>query len=152
MESVEDMVENIANSSREHSRGTDLITAAVERMKDLTVLVTHFDSRAEPGQQFDRQGNGKWNHHGGSDSRSMSFTDRQQRLISKSVNNIEAATTANSQATKVMNAAVADLTHQIDLLEKEMTGFKILTGLRYDMSRLQKHASALFKINIQSVC
>jgi methyl-accepting chemotaxis protein len=46
-------------------------------------------------------------------------------LISASVNNIEGTTAANSHATKVMNAAVADLTHQIDLLEKEMTGFKI---------------------------
>ena len=46
-------------------------------------------------------------------------------LISKSVSNIEGATAANSHATKVMNSAVADLTHQIDLLEKEMAGFKI---------------------------
>jgi methyl-accepting chemotaxis protein len=46
-------------------------------------------------------------------------------LISGSVNNIEGATVATSHATKVMNAAVADLTQQIDLLEKEMTGFKL---------------------------
>jgi methyl-accepting chemotaxis protein len=125
MESVEDMVEAIANSSREHSRGTDLISAAVERMKDLTVLVrtsTREQSRAsnliaratEDGTTMVDQ---------------IREACRSQidssALISKSVNNIEAATAANSQATKVMNAAVTDLTHQIDLLEKEMTGFKI---------------------------
>jgi len=46
-------------------------------------------------------------------------------LISKSVNNIEGATAANSHATKVMTSAVTALTHQINLLDKEMAGFKI---------------------------
>ena len=125
MESVEDMVETIANSAREHSRGTDMITAAVERMKDLTIHVrtsTREQSRASTLIARSTE-----------DGTTMVDQIREacrsqidsSALISKSVNNIEAATTANSQATKVMHAAVADLTHQIDLLEKEMTGFKI---------------------------
>lgn len=125
MESVEDMVETIANSAREHSRGTDMITAAVERMKDLTVHVrtsTREQSRASTLIARSTE-----------DGTTMVDQIREacrsqidsSALISKSVNNIEKATSANSQATKVMHAAVADLTHQIDLLEKEMTGFKI---------------------------
>jgi methyl-accepting chemotaxis protein len=125
MESVEEMVESIANSAREHSRGTDMISAAVERMKDLTIHVrtsTREQSRAssliarstEDGTAMVEQ---------------IRDACRSQidssALISAAVNNIEGVTTANSHATKVMNAAVADLTHQIDLLEKEMTGFKI---------------------------
>lgn len=125
MGSVEDMVGNIANSAREHSRGTDMISAAVERMKDLTIHVrtsTREQSRAS-------------NLIARSTEEATAMVDKiseacrsqidSSALISKSVNNIEGATVANSHATKVMNAAVADLTHQIDLLEKEMTGFKI---------------------------
>ncbi|MBW4055796.1 MAG: HAMP domain-containing protein [Proteobacteria bacterium] len=125
MERVEDMVESIANSSREHSRGTDMISAAVERMKDLTIHVrtsTREQSRAS-----------SLIAHSAEDVTSMVDQIREacrsqvdnSTLISKSVNNIESATVANSHATKTMNGAVTDLTHQIDLLEKEMAGFKI---------------------------
>lgn len=125
MESVEDMVGHIANSSREHSRGTDMITAAVGRMKDLTIHVrtsTREQSRA-----------GNLIATSTEDVTSMVVHIREacrsqvsgSALISKSVNNIEGATAANSHATKVMNSAVTALTHQINLLDKEMAGFKI---------------------------
>ncbi len=125
MESVEVMVETIANSAREHSRGADMISAAVERMKDLTIHVrtsTREQSRAS-------------NLIARSTEEGTTLVDQireacrkqidSSALISKSVNDIEGATATNSHATKVMNAAVADLTHQIDLLEKEMAGFRI---------------------------
>jgi len=125
MENVEDMVESIANSSREHSRGTDMISAAVERMKDLTIHVrTSTREQSRASSLIARSAE---------DVTAMVDQIREAcRLqvdsstqISKSVNNIEGATVANSHATKVMNASVTDLTHQIDLLEKEMAGFKI---------------------------
>jgi methyl-accepting chemotaxis protein len=125
MESVEEMVESIANSSREHSRGTDMIAAAVERMKDLTVHVrtsTREQSRAS-------------NLIARSTEDVTAMVDQireaclsqvqSSTLISESVTTIEGTTVANSHATKVMNAAVTDLTRQIDLLEKEMSGFII---------------------------
>jgi methyl-accepting chemotaxis protein len=125
MESVENMVESIANSAQEHSRGTEMITAAVERMKDLTIHVrtsTREQSRAsnliaksveDENSMVDQIREACRSQVGSCDT------------ISKSVNIIEEATRANSHATKTMNAAVEGLTHQIDLLEKEMTGFKI---------------------------
>ena len=125
MESVEDMVGNIANSAREHSRGTDMISAAVERMKDLTIHVrTSTREQSNASNLIARSAE---------DVTAMVVQIREacrsqvdsSTLISKSVNNIEGATVANSHATQVMNVAVADLTRQIDLLEKEMTGFKI---------------------------
>ncbi len=125
MERVEDMVESIANSSREHSCGADMISSAVERMKDLTIHVrTSTREQSKASNLIARSAE---------DVTSMVDQIREacrsqinsSALISKSVNNIEGQTVANSQATKVMNAAVADLTHQIDLLEKEMAGFKI---------------------------
>ena len=125
MECVESMVENIASSAREHSRGTEMITAAVERMKDLTIHVrtsTREQSRASNliAQSIE-------------DENAMVDQIRDAcrsqvdscATILKSVNSIEGSTVANSHATKTMNAAVASLTRQIDLLEKEMTGFKI---------------------------
>lgn len=125
MESVEDMVGSIANSSREHSRGTDMISAAVERMKDLTVHVrTSTREQSKASNLIARSAEDV-----------AAMVDQIRRacrsqvdnsaLISKSVNNIEGATVANVHATTVMNAAVADLTHQIDLLDKEMSGFRI---------------------------
>lgn len=125
MESVEDMVGNIASSSREHSRGTDMISAAVERMKDLTIHVrtsTREQSRASNLIAKSAEDVTSMVDHIREACRSQVDSSG---LISKSVSNIEAATIANSHATKVMNTAVADLTSQIDLLEKEMTGFKI---------------------------
>lgn len=125
MESVGEMVGNIANSSLEHSRGIEMIKIAVEKMKDLTIHVrnsTREQSRA--GNLIARSTE---------DVTSMvdqiSEASRSQEsgaaLISKSVHNIEGTTAANSQATKVMNSAVTALTRQIDLLDKEMAGFKI---------------------------
>lgn len=125
MESVEEMVENIANSAREHSRGTDLISAAVERMKELTIHVrtsTREQSRASNLIARSAEDVTAMVDHIREACRSHV---ESSALISKSVINIEGATVANSHATKVMNGAVADLTRQIDLLEKEMTGFKI---------------------------
>jgi methyl-accepting chemotaxis protein len=125
MESVEEMVENIANSSREHSRGTDMVSAAVERMKDLTIHVrtsTREQSRASNLIAQSSEDVTAMIDQIRSACRSQVDSSA---LISKSVHNIEGATDANSNAVKVMHAAVTDLTHQIDLLEKEMAGFKI---------------------------
>lgn len=125
MESVENMVENIANSAREHSRGTDMITAAVERMKELTIHVrasTREQSRASNLIARTVE-----------DENAMVDQIREAcrmqvdscATILKSVNDIEGSTAANSHATKTMNEAVTGLTRQIDLLEKEMAGFRI---------------------------
>ncbi len=125
MENVEDMVESIANSAREHSRGTDMISSAAERMKDLTIhLRTSTREQSKASSLIARSAEDVTAMVDQIRDACRSQVDNST-LISKSVNNIEGATAANSRATKVMDAAVADLTRQIDLLEKEMTGFKI---------------------------
>lgn len=125
MESVEDMVGNISNSAREHSRGTDMISAAVERMKDLTIHVRTSTREQSRASNLIARSTEEATAMVEQISEACRSQVDSSALISKSVNNIEGATTANSHATKVMNAAVADLTNQIYLLEKEMTGFKI---------------------------
>lgn len=125
MESVGDMVESIANSSREHSRGTDMISTAVERMKDLTAHVrtsTRDQSRASNLIAKSTEDITSMVDHVREACRSQV---ENSALISKSIDSTEGATAANSHAIKAMNSAVAALSHQTDLLEKEMAGFKI---------------------------
>ena len=94
---MKDLTIHVRTSTREQSKASNLIARSAE---EVTTMVDQI--REACRSQID-----------------------SSALISKSVNNIEGATVANSQAAHVMNEAVADLTHQIDLLEKEMTGFKI---------------------------
>jgi methyl-accepting chemotaxis protein len=125
MESVEEMVGHIAGSAREHSRGSDLITMAVERMTDLTNHVrtsTREQSRTsnliarateDAAVMIDQ-------------IRKASDTQaHSSAMISKAVVNIQSATTANSEAATVMESSIGGLSRQIDLLEKEMSGFTI---------------------------
>lgn len=125
MTSVEEMVGHIATSAREHSRGSDLISAAAENMKDLTVHVrTSTREQSRAGSLIAR-----------STEEVTSMIDqirdacRSQGLnsaqILKAVGNIQLSSTANAEAADLMEQAVTSLSKQIELLEKEMEGFKI---------------------------
>ena len=125
MESVEEMVGQIAGSAREHSRGSEMITTAVERMKDLTGHVrtsTREQSRTSSLIARATEDAAVMIDHirAASASQSQSST-----MISKAVVNIQSATAANSEAVTVMENSITGLSRQIDLLEKEMSGFKI---------------------------
>ena len=125
MECVESMVENIAGSAREHSRGADMITAAVERMKELTIHVR--TSTREQSRASNLIAQSVEDENAMVDQIRVACRTQIENCatILKSVNGIEGSTVANSHATKTMNEAVASLTRQIELLEKEMSGFKI---------------------------
>jgi methyl-accepting chemotaxis protein len=47
------------------------------------------------------------------------------RAIDRMMGNIRQSSTTTSQAAQVMNSAVTGLSHQIEQLENEMSGFKI---------------------------
>jgi methyl-accepting chemotaxis protein len=125
MESVEEMVGHIASSAREHSRGSELITTAVEQMKDLTVHVR--TSTREQSRTSNLIAHATEDVTTMIDQiRKASASQAQSSaMISKSVGNIQTSTSANSEAATVMEGAVTGLSKQIDLLEKEMSGFKI---------------------------
>ncbi|HEY4743413.1 MAG TPA: methyl-accepting chemotaxis protein [Desulfuromonadaceae bacterium] len=125
MERVEEMVGQIASSAVEHSRGSDLITAAVERMKGLTSQVrisTREQSRAS-------------NLIARSTEDIITMIDQireachsqvqNSTMISRSVTSIQTSSSSHSEAAKVMESSVTGLSRQIDLLEKEISGFKI---------------------------
>jgi methyl-accepting chemotaxis protein len=125
MESVEEMVGHIAGSAREHSRGSDLITMAVERMKDLTNHV-----RTSTREQSRTSG---LIARATEDATTMIDQIRKasgsqaqsSAMISKAVVNIQTATASSSEAAIVMEGSISGLSRQIDLLEKEMSDFKI---------------------------
>lgn len=125
MQSVEEMVGHIASSAREHSRGSELITTAVEQMKDLTNHVR--TSTREQSRTSNLIA------HATEDVTTMIVQIRKasssqansSAMISRSVANIQSSTSSNSEAATVLEGAVTGLSRQIDLLEKEMSGFKI---------------------------
>jgi methyl-accepting chemotaxis protein len=125
MESVEEMVEHIAGSAREHSRGSDLITTAVERMKDLTSHVR--SSTREQSRTSNLIARATEDASAMIDQIRTSSTSQAQSsaMISKAVVNIQTATAANTDAVTVMENSITGLSRQIDLLNKEMSGFKI---------------------------
>ncbi|GFE61685.1 methyl-accepting chemotaxis protein [Geobacter sp. AOG2] len=125
MTSVEEMVGHIATSAREHSRGSDLIASAVESMKDLTIHVrTSTREQSRAGSLIARSTE---------DVTSMIDQIRDacrsqgtnSAQILKAVGNIQLSSTANAEAADLMEQAVTSLSKQIDLLKKEMAGFKI---------------------------
>jgi len=125
MESVEEMVGHIANSAREHTQGTDLITSAVERMKDLTTHVRTSTREQSRASSLIARSTENVTSLVGHIRDACRLQVESSVKISESVNNIQVSTNANSHAAKVMDASVTGLSRQIDLLEKEMTGFKI---------------------------
>ncbi|WP_246167003.1 methyl-accepting chemotaxis protein [Oryzomonas japonica] len=125
MTSVEEMVGHIATSAREHTKGSDLISSAVECMNDLTVHVrtsTREQSRASSLIARSTEDMTSMVDQIRDACRSQGLNSAQ---ILKAVGNIQLSSTTNAKAADLMEQAVTSLSKQIDLLEKEMDGFKI---------------------------
>jgi len=123
--SVEEMVGHIASSAREHSRGSELISSAVESMKDLTIHVrtsTREQSRASALIARSTEDVTSMIDQIRDACRSQGKNSAQ---ILKAVDNIQLTSAANAEAADLMEHSVTSLSKQIDLLEKEMAGFKI---------------------------
>lgn len=123
MESVEEMVGQIAVATREHSRGSEQITMAAARMRDLTGQVrtsTREQSRTS-----------SLIAHAAEDISTMieqislasGTQSRSSAMISRAVGNIRESSTANSEASEVLEQSIAGLSQQIHLLNRELSGF-----------------------------
>lgn len=125
MESVAEMVGHIAQSSFEHSKGSELIAAAVEKIKDLSIHVR--TSTREQSRASNLIAQSTENITTMIDQiREACQTQRQSSaMFSKAVDNIQVSSVSNSEAAKVMEISVTGLTKQIELLDKEMSGFNI---------------------------
>ena len=125
MESVEEMVGHIAQSSVEHSKGSELIASAVERIKDLSIHVC--TSTREQSRVGNLIANSTGNITTMIDRIREACQEQRQgsATFSKAVANIQVSSVSNAEAAKVMEISATDLTKQIELLDKDMSGFSI---------------------------
>lgn len=125
MEQVEEMVEQMAHSTREHSRGSELITTAVERMREMTGQVRSSTREQSKASSLIARATEDINAMINRIREACTAQAEHSCSIDRIVGNIRQSSATTSQAAQVMNNAVTGLSHQIDQLEKEMSGFKI---------------------------
>ena len=125
MEQVEEMVEQMATSAREHSRGNELITTAVERMREMTSQVRSSTREQSRASALIARATEDVNVLIGQIRNSCHSQTEHSQAIDQMVDNIRQSSQASSQAARVMDSAVAGLSRQIDLLDKEMAGFQL---------------------------
>ncbi len=125
MEQVEEMVEQMAHSAREHSRGSELITTAVERMREMTGQVRSSTREQSKASSLIARATEDINAMINRIREACTAQTEHSCSIDRIVGNIRQSSATTSQAAQVMNSAVTGLSHQIDQLEKEMSGFKI---------------------------
>lgn len=125
MESVAEMVEHIANSAAEHTQSSEQIARAMERMKDLAIHVrssTHEQSQTsclisdatrevlDIIEQVRESG---------------SFQELNRAKVIAALKNIQASTASNVENVRVMEDSLVGLSKQVNLLEKELSDFKL---------------------------
>ncbi|RII27626.1 MAG: methyl-accepting chemotaxis protein [Geobacter sp.] len=128
MERISEMVGQIASATRQQSTASDMITGASERMKTLTGQVRLSTREQSKGGIFIA--------HSAEDMTDMvqqikNATEEQSRgsgQIVQAVGNIQQSSAINLQASKVMDEAVASLTGQMELMQKEMGKFKVTSS------------------------
>lgn len=125
MEQVEEMVEQMASSAREHGKGSELITTAVERMREMTSQVRSSTREQSRASALIARATEDINVLIGQIRESCHSQTDYSQAIDRMVDNIRQSSQASSQAARVMDSAVAGLSRQIDLLEKEMSGFQL---------------------------
>ena len=125
MESVAEMVGHIANAASEHSVTSDLIAQAVERMKNLTIHVRISSREQSSAGNLIASSTEDINTLIAQIREACRVQGESSSMISRSVANIQVATTSNTQVVKSMDSAVAGLSKQIELLETEMSGFRV---------------------------
>lgn len=125
MEQVEEMVEQMASSAREHGKGSELITAAVERMREMTGQVRSSTKEQSRASALIARATEDVNIMIEQIRESCQAQTEHSHAIDLMVDNIRQSSQTSSQAARVMDSAVAGLSRQIDLLEKEMAGFKL---------------------------
>ena len=125
MEQVSEMVAQIAKATREQGQGSELIMGAVENMKGLTSQVLSSTREQNKVGNLIARSTESITEMIRHIKRACDEQSRGSEQIVMSVEDIESATNANLEATRVMDEAVYKLFRQTDLLKKEMGAFKI---------------------------
>jgi len=125
MEQVSEMVAQIAKATREQGQGSELIMGAVENMKGLTSQVLSSTREQNKVGNLIAQSTESITEMIRHIKRACDEQSRGSEQIVTSVEDIQSATEANLEATRVMDEAVYKLFRQTDMLKKEMEAFKI---------------------------
>ena len=125
MEQVSEMVAQIAKATREQGQGSELIMGAVENMKGLTSQVLSSTREQNKVGNLIAQSTESITEMIRHIKRACDEQSRGSEQIVMSVEDIQSATDANLEATRVMDEAVYKLFRQTDMLKKEMESFKI---------------------------
>jgi len=125
MEQVSEMVAQIAKATREQGQGSELIMGAVENMKGLTSQVLSSTREQNKVGNLIAQSTESITEMIRHIKRACDEQSRGSEQIVMSVEEIQSATDANLEATRVMDEGVYKLFRQTDMLKKEMEAFKI---------------------------
>jgi len=125
MEQVSEMVSQIAKATREQGQGSELIMGAVENMKGLSSQVLSSTREQNKVGNLIARSTESITEMIRHIKRACDEQSRGSEQIVSSVEEIQAATEANLESTRVMDEAVYKLFRQTDLLNKEMDAFKI---------------------------
>lgn len=124
MNNVAEMVEQIAHATQEQSHGNELITSAVERMRDLTRKVMHSISNHQNSAAQVVNANEEINVMVTEICEASMLQSASAEKIGGSLKDFEEATDTHVTSTLVMDEILVKLARQIDLLQKEMERFK----------------------------
>lgn len=124
MSRVAEMVEHIARATQEQSHGSELITAAVDRMRNLTREVMHSISSHQGSATEVINASEKINTMVADICEESILQSASAQRIGESLKDFEESTDVHVTSTMVMDEILVKLASQIDVLQNEMARFK----------------------------
>lgn len=125
MDRVAEMVEQIARATQEQSHGSELITSAVGRMRELTREVMHSISAHQNSAAQVVNANDGINIMVSEICDASILQSASAERIGESLRDIEESTDVHVTSTLVMDEVLVKLARQIDVLQNEMGRFKV---------------------------
>jgi methyl-accepting chemotaxis protein len=125
IERVLEMVGQIAMATREQGMGGELIMSAVEKMKELTAQVRVSTREQSKVGNFISRSTENITGMIQQIKRACDEQSRGSEQIVIAAEDIQHSTGFNLEATKVMNNTIMNLFRLIEIMQKEMDGFKI---------------------------
>jgi methyl-accepting chemotaxis protein len=124
-EQVSQMVGQIDSATREQAQGSELIIAAAEMMKEITSQVRNSAQEQSKVGKFIATSTENITGMIGQIGQACKEQAFGSEMIAESVKNIESSAAINLEASKVMDEAVARLSHQIRTLRDEIEFFRV---------------------------
>jgi methyl-accepting chemotaxis protein len=125
MEKVSEMVAQIAKATHEQGQGGELITSAVQRMKELTSQVRASTREQTKVGNFIAKSTENITDMIQKIKQACDEQSRGSEQIVVAVEDIQQSTGMNLEATRILNDALASLLRQAEILNREMSAFKV---------------------------